>query len=177
MWPAFTMQRLNIIASLATAQTIERFSRSSASIKWPNDVQLKGKKIAGILTESGIDQEILSHAVIGIGININHGKEDFQNNLQSSATSLYLASDQKIRRADVLVYLLEQFETLYNKPFHELVEPWRGRCVTIGQRLQTTLNNQSVIGTMMDIDTDGGLVLRLGSGKLVTLHSGEVTPA
>lgn len=99
----------SLATGLAVASAVESVTSLRADIRWPNDLLLGEKKFCGILTELSADSAHVRHAVIGIGININHAA--FPSELQSLATSLRIASGQRWSRAAILAALLRAMQT------------------------------------------------------------------
>jgi len=125
--------------------------------KWPNDVLIEGKKVAGILPE-GIWQDGLVGVVVGVGLNVN--QDEFPNDTE--ATSIKHAFGQALPVEQPLMYLIYRMEQVYEQ------------IVDFSEILATLSNDQVWEGTAVDIEEDGSLILNM-EGKLVTLGWGEVT--
>ena len=177
LYPA--MERLpaiSIIGGVATVRAIRKTTGLNARIKWPNDVLLNGKKVAGILVESAVAGNEVGHAALGIGINVSMDTADVDE-ISSSAVSLDEASGQAVPREDLLRRLLQELDSLYiqlkdgNGPWDE----WRGLLDTLGHRVQVTWQAESFVGLAEDVDELGNLMLRLDDNQLLTLTAGDVT--
>jgi BirA family biotin operon repressor/biotin-[acetyl-CoA-carboxylase] ligase len=92
---------LSIMTALALADTIETYCPDQTKIKWPNDVLISGRKVAGILTELSAEGRRIEHVVIGVGINVNHRAEDFPEELRSIATSVRRVTRRKQSRVEL----------------------------------------------------------------------------
>ncbi len=145
-------------------------------VKWPNDLMLHDRKIAGMLTEARVDAEFTRDLVFGTGLNVNSAKADFPDGLSSVASSLSLVLGRTLnlsRLAHELVHTIAiAFEHYMEDQFREeLVNDWpahdylRGREVSIGD----------ISGKVLGISANGSLRLERGDGTVVMLHSGEVS--
>jgi BirA family biotin operon repressor/biotin-[acetyl-CoA-carboxylase] ligase len=144
-----------------------------AQIKWPNDVHVGGRKIAGILLESSAGPAD-SFAVLGIGLNVNTTR--FPPGLSSSATSLHLESRAPHDRDLVAVRLLESLNRRFaDAPdrFALILEASRHRSLLLGKCVRATTGAREWLGIATDYDSDGALVLALDSGRRQTLAAAE----
>lgn len=171
VWP-----RLTTIAALALAETIEAVSDVQAHIKWPNDILCGGKKVAGILAETGTHSHTGSFFVLGIGLNVN--QTTFPAPLSDTATSLRKVIGKPLNRAELASILLTRLLTLtafVESDFHSILTRVKRRSSVLGLHVTADEGGLRIEGTAEDLDTDGGLVLRLADGSKRTLHAGEVT--
>jgi BirA family biotin operon repressor/biotin-[acetyl-CoA-carboxylase] ligase len=160
---------LSIVSALATAETVERATGLDAEIKWPNDVLLTGRKVAGILLE-GRPESI----VLGIGLNINQTEAQLPSRPQFPAGSLFTTDGARRERAPILAQLLEQVELHYERwasaglagllPEVARRDALRGSEIEIG----------SLRGTAAGIAEGGELVLETPQGRRL-IATGEVT--
>lgn len=167
---------LTILAGVATVQTIRKSTGLTPRIKWPNDVVLDGKKVAGILVESVMEGDAVCYAVLGIGLNVN--LDPTQNEETTGiAISLESATGKPLKREELLRQLLQDLDSLYLKlgQGHTPLEPWRGMLETLGQKVQVTWRNDTYSGLAEGIDGLGNLQLRLDDGQLATMTAGDVT--
>ncbi|MCY3555008.1 MAG: biotin--[acetyl-CoA-carboxylase] ligase, partial [Gemmatimonadetes bacterium] len=104
---------LTLCAAAAVAPVLEAAAGVSVEIKWPNDLLMGGRKVAGILAESRVVSSDESVIVIGMGINVNHTREQFPDELSTSATSLRIASGRPVGREKLFLDILDSFETTY----------------------------------------------------------------
>jgi BirA family transcriptional regulator, biotin operon repressor / biotin---[acetyl-CoA-carboxylase] ligase len=152
-------ERLPLAAAVAVAEAVP----VEAAIKWPNDVWIDGRKVAGILVE-GRPQE--GWAVLGMGVNVS--TEGFPAELAESATSLYL-SGVEAHTESVLASILRQLDEWLGAPPARLLEAWRSRDALKGQRVRWTGGD----GVARGIDDSGALLVETSTG-LITLDAGEV---
>ncbi len=167
---------LSILAGVAVTRAIRKTTGLDPRIKWPNDVLIDGKKVAGILAESVVTGNTVSHAVVGIGINVGLDTDAVED-IASFATGLNVVAERPVPREDVLRQLLHDLDALYlgvgqgGSPMGE----WRALLETLGQRVQAHWRGDSCVGLAEDVDELGNLQLRLEDGRLVTLSAGDVT--
>jgi len=170
--------RLTMMASVAVVNAITRACRLSATIKWPNDVYIGGKKVCGILTEISADQRQVRYAVVGIGLNVNN---DFTSHpeLESIATSLQAESGRKISRRNVLKALLEEldhgYQLLATGRADDVRKAWEQHALILGKRVMVSSGAETVTGIAQGIDSDGHLMLIDESGAPREIISGDVS--
>jgi len=175
------LPRLNMAASLGIVRTIEKCCGLSPSIKWPNDVQLSGKKVSGILITNTYHGDSLGHVNIGIGINVNVDPETLSK-IAPPATSLMVETNGHVSRSRVFQTLMEEMERLYDcvRAGGSLLSVWQPYVATIGQQIQVHWRREDMEGWVEQglaesVDEEGRLNLRLADGTLKTLVAGEVT--
>ena len=164
LWP-----RLALAAGLAVAEAVESFGLQ-AGIKWPNDVWIGQRKVAGILVEAGSD-----FAVVGIGLNVN--STEFPPELAEVATSLRLEASRDFSRAVVLGEIIRKFagrRRQIGNDFDALISAVRLRCVLTGKRVTLTTANGARVGTVEGIADGGELLLRTENGLERLIQADEV---
>ena len=166
--------QLTILSSVATVDAVEALCGVRPQIKWPNDLVLKKRKLAGLLIETEPQGKKMAFAVIGIGVNIRHEATDFSPDVRRLATSLYLATGQLYRRADLLVALLHALERRLVQPFVETREAWTASSLTLGQRVTLTTARGKKQGQAMGLDETGALLLRRDSGEIEAITAGDM---
>ena len=171
---------LTCAAGLAGCRAVEQVCGVKPQIKWPNDLLLKNKKLGGILTELGFDAKsgLVDYAIIGIGINCNHEKNDFPDELQLIATSIKEALGITCAPAKLTAALIEAFFKMDRLLFdqkEQIMNDYRKNCTTIGQEISVIRADSSCPGKALDIDDNGGLVVRFEDGAMETVNSGEVS--
>lgn len=166
---------LNFTIALAVAMSIENLFQLKTELKWPNDVLISNKKIAGVLLESVSSGNRIERLVIGIGLNVN--QTTFQGKFNVEPTSLRRELRQNIEREKLLAEILNNFEELMetsvSKPKFILNE-WRSRCRLLGERITISENDKTKHGIFEDIDDEGFLILK-SNGALETIHFGDVS--
>lgn len=168
---------LIMLASLAVVHSIEAVTGLKSQIKWPNDVQINGRKVCGILIETDVRQDKVNYAIIGIGLNVNLRLGDFLPETQSLATSLSEELGREVPRLSVIRSLLVEIEKQYLtlRAGGSLYEEWRDNLVTLGQRVRVKSAESMYEGVAESVDRDGSLRLRGAHGQLTRIIAGDVT--
>lgn len=160
--PQALLATLSPTTAVATAEALRRVAPLSARLKWPNDVLVDGRKIAGILLESRAVASAEPVLVIGVGVNL--GQREFRPELAGRATSVALETGHPVDRDTMLAALLEEFDAwrarLEGEGFAPVRERWKSLSDTIGR--QVTVDGVS--GTATDLDADGALLIDAGGG-------------
>ena len=168
------------MAAVAVCNAVERVCGIRPGIKWTNDIILNGKKLAGILTEMGIEGESgqLQYVVVGIGLNVNHQSGDFTPEIEKMATSLALETGKPVRRLALACALVEELDRVYadiggdRTPY---LAAYRRDCVTLGKEVRIIGSGQERTGVALDIDESFGLRVRTADGTEELVQSGEVS--
>jgi BirA family biotin operon repressor/biotin-[acetyl-CoA-carboxylase] ligase len=169
---------LSLMTALALADSLDSLCPKTVQIKWPNDLLLGGKKVAGILTELSAERDKISHVVVGVGINVNHGVGHFPDELRTTATSIRRHLKHKVNRVELLRDFLTRFEreyTLYAK--NRLASRHKRLCAyssLLGKSVTVIAASHRVTGVAQDIDVQGRLILNV-QDRLVPVTAGEVT--
>ena len=167
------LPHLSMIAGLAAAEAIERVTSLKTDLKWPNDVLINGRKVAGILVESGVAHG-RNFAVIGIGVNVNLKLADCPE-IATIATSLSYESGGAVDTPSLLRALIDRIEKLYlSFDADAILAAWRSRLVTLGRLVQATSGNSVIEGVAVDVTADGALIIRQSDGVLCTVVAGDV---
>ncbi|MBA4536105.1 biotin--[acetyl-CoA-carboxylase] ligase [Bacillus aquiflavi] len=170
--------QLTLITAVAAVQAIEEVSGIRAHIKWPNDILINGKKLAGILTELQAEADRIFSIIIGIGINANQKAEDFPEELRSIATSIFLEKGEPIKRAELIKVFLSKLETLYllylEKGFHPIKLLWESYAISIGKQIIARTLSGSIKGTALGITEDGVLIMEDKLGEKHYIYSADI---
>lgn len=170
--------RLTIIGAVAIARAVEKLTTIRPSIKWPNDVIVGEKKLAGILTEMRAEPDRIHHIVLGIGLNVNQTKTDFPEELRWRCSSFQVLTGQMWNRAEVAAALLKELDRDYQRMkegrFAATVAEWQSRCATLGRQVAVQFGKSTLHGRAEAIDGDGALLLRTDSGLLKRILGGDV---
>jgi BirA family biotin operon repressor/biotin-[acetyl-CoA-carboxylase] ligase len=169
---------LTFVAALAVAETLGE-ANINARIKWPNDVEFEGKKIAGVLTELHAEPERISAVILGIGVNLNLQASDLPAELRSIATSALLVRGAPVPRALFTAALLTRLEHWYDRHAEEGFEPvcsrWRELTSTLGRQVRVTTGGKEIVGTAQDVDETGALLVATGGNdELERVVAGDV---
>ena len=172
--------QITLLAAVALADTVETFVPVAPSIKWPNDILVEGRKLAGILTEVSCTAERVDYVVLGIGINLNYRVEMMPQEIRHRATSVLQLTGAPVRRESVLKRLIHDLDRCYGEledfGFAPLAVRWQARFGLRNRRVRVELLDQSVIGVARGIDRDGALLLQDESGALRRIIAGDVIP-
>ncbi len=167
---------LGMLASVAAAEAVEEKGAHQAQVKWPNDVLVTGRKIAGILPEARTTGALIDFVIIGIGVNVNSQASDFPPHLSDSVTSLLLCTGKEHVLEDVAHCFLRRMATLYDRVRTQgcrFIAPlWETRWAHKG--LMLVRNGMS--GLAEGVDQDGTLILKTDDGCRLRVHSGEAEP-
>ncbi|HET9551793.1 MAG TPA: biotin--[acetyl-CoA-carboxylase] ligase [Anaeromyxobacteraceae bacterium] len=174
--PPARAAELTLVAAVAVCDAL-RQAGVDAGIKWPNDVLVGGRKIAGILTEMEAEADRVHWVVLGVGVNVNARLEDFPPELRGEATSVLLERGQPAPRSLFLAACLTGIEDWYDRHaeggFAPIRAAWRERSVTLGREVSVRTDGGEVLGRAEDIDEAGALLVRTPRG-LERILSGDV---
>jgi BirA family biotin operon repressor/biotin-[acetyl-CoA-carboxylase] ligase len=167
---------LALVVGLAVADAVQEVTGGRATLKWPNDVLLAGRKVAGILTELDAEVERVHHVIVGIGVNVN--TDDFPPELAAKATSLRLAAGRPVARALFTAGLLAALEARYRRfladGFAAMRSEWEACAALTGKEVRVTAPEGEVAGRVLGVDDDGALRLAGPHGELRVV-AGEVS--
>jgi BirA family biotin operon repressor/biotin-[acetyl-CoA-carboxylase] ligase len=169
---------LPLAAGLAANDAIFESTGIRVGLKWPNDLIWGKKKLGGILCESGFLGNKASYAIVGIGINLNHEREDFPEEIRSMATSIKLIIKKNIDRKRLIQKLCKALNRWYGlfreRKNEEIVRSFQDYSIlALGKEIKLLTETEEVFGNYAGIDSKGGLVLER-DGKRMTFFSGEV---
>lgn len=169
--------RITMACAVAAAKAIRQEVGVNCLIKWPNDLLIDGKKVAGILTEMSADMDKIHYVVTGIGMNVNNA--EFPPDIEKTATSLKLASGEEVERLKILTQFLSQFEEIYRSlesgEFEAILGEWRQLSCNLGKRVRIIGRNFELEGTALDVDGDGALLIKTDEGQVERVLSGDVS--
>ena len=168
---------LSLTCAVATAEAIGKPANSEARIKWPNDIMLNGKKIAGILLESKSNDAGNAY-IIGIGINCHQSRESFPAELQSTATSIDMEShsvSDRVLLAKRLLTSVENWLKVAERNSKDVTERWRELSVQLGQRVKILYNGRKFVGNCIGIEPEKGLILQLETGGVRMFVAAQTT--
>lgn len=177
--PPSEAPKITQIAGAAVYKTFEDMN-IPCSIKWPNDILLNNKKVCGILAEMKCDMDTVHYLVLGIGINVNLDKSDFDKSIKDTATSLKLEFNNSFSRKQILSDFLFNFENLYNEFLNglnlsETVKICREHSNIWGKKAKLITYNKEEIVTCVSLSDNGDLLVEDSGGNIKTVLSGEIS--
>ena len=169
---------LTMLAGISAQAAIESQTGLRPELKWPNDLLLNGKKLGGILTEMHAEPTAVRFVIVGIGINVN--QEKFPPELAPIATSLRKESGKLHYRLEILVRLLTQFESDYNRFLREgapfVIERFQSVSnFAKGRRVRVDTGTDSYAGITAGLSPEGLLLVTRDNGSVTTVIAGDVT--
>lgn len=177
--PARQTPLLTIAAGLATAEAIQGVAEVTPRLKWPNDVLLDGRKVAGILAEMATVGERVAQVVVGIGINVHHRSEDFPAEVRTTATSIGLAAGGRVERGEIAAALYNTFDKWYEMfsagDRAVILSAARDRMATLGRAVTVISGPERWQATAVDLDEDGALLVRDERGAIQRVLAADVS--
>src|SRR5262245_22019120 len=172
--------QITLMAAVAVADAAASFIPQAPTIKWPNDILVDGKKLAGILAEASCDANNVEYVILGVGINVNFPPDSMPVELRQRATSFMQLTGFPLEREIVLRRLIQDLDRCYGvleiSGFDALRPRWEARFNLAGRRVRVELDTEMIIGVARGIDRHGALVLEDQNGTLRTIVAGDVIP-
>lgn len=169
--------RITLLTAVAITETLLSITKLQIAIKWPNDILVNGKKLAGILTEMSTEGERIDYVVVGLGLNVN--TPQFPTDIEGRATSILIETGERFPRVALAKEYLEWHEKYYEVfqriGFEPIRERWKELTNIIGQQVTVETTDREYTGVVQDIDTDGALILRDNTGQSHRIIFGDVT--
>ena len=177
--PPSEATQLVLMAAVAAAEALLVHAAVPIAVKWPNDILVGGKKIAGILTEMRLDGDRIDHVVIGMGVNVNTPAESLPPEIAATATSLRAETGRTFSRAELLRTYLEKLEGYYalfrERRFEPIRERWLALARIIGKPVKIVGVDHTYEGEVVDIDPNGFLILKSTDGTVQRILAGDVS--
>ena len=172
--------QITLMAAVALAETIDPLIEQAPVIKWPNDILVNGKKLAGVLSEAACNLERIDHVILGIGLNLNYRAVSMPAELRRRATSVVDLTGNDIDRESVMVRLIQNLDRCYGEleecGFETLRPRWDKFFGLRGRRVRIENHEQVVTGRALGIDRNGALVVEDEFGELQNIYAGDVIP-
>ncbi len=170
---------LSLVTSLAILKTLKSYGiDKQLSVKWPNDIVYERKKVSGSLIEIQAETHGLSHAIIGIGINVNMMNDD-QHHISQAWTSMQKILGSYIDRnelvAKLMTSLLAYLHQFNSKGFSPFIQEWMNADCLMHQRIAVKNLNQKIEGIVIGINEQGHLLLQVDKGKVRAFSSGDTS--
>ena len=171
------LMHLTCAVAVAMCDAVEHAFGFRPGIKWTNDLVVGTKKLGGILTELGLDPRTgrVSFAVLGIGINCGQLPGDFDESIRSMATSARMVLGKKADRERLIAEMVKALQQMELHSPAQMLDQYRKDCITLGQHVSIVRGDEVRHARALDIDREGGLIVRYDSGEIDTVTSGEVS--
>jgi BirA family transcriptional regulator, biotin operon repressor / biotin---[acetyl-CoA-carboxylase] ligase len=170
---------LTIMAAVGCTIALRRVTDLNVSIKWPNDLMASDKKLGGILTEMKTCPGRVIFAIIGIGINVNVDMDVFPDDVKKIATSVKNETSKVYSRTEIIAEILNELDKWYKilKGMGKkiLLTEWQRLTSTLGREVKVSVGKETFAGLAESLDDKGMLILRLMSGELKRISSGDLT--
>jgi BirA family transcriptional regulator, biotin operon repressor / biotin---[acetyl-CoA-carboxylase] ligase len=177
--PPQSATQVTVASATALRRALALQTGLEPEIKWPNDILLKGRKVAGILTELSAELDRIKFVILGIGVDINLDANDFPLELRAQATSLKVELGTAVSRAELAVRVLRELELDYERirrgEFGALADEWESHCSTIGREVIIQAGGREVRGRAESLGEEGALLVRTEHGHLEAIVGGDVT--
>ena len=174
----FQAPLITLLAAVAIVEVIREGYDLDAGIKWPNDVLLEGKKVAGILSEMSAEADQIHFLILGMGINLNMTPDMFPKDLLYPATSLYLVTGKKVQRSSFAGALLRKLDHWYDiflmQGGKSIRDAWLTACIHHGQALDIDTPAGRQKGWFAGLDDEGCLLLKNADSEIKRIHAGDV---
>jgi BirA family biotin operon repressor/biotin-[acetyl-CoA-carboxylase] ligase len=171
--------RLTIASATALRRAIQSETGLKPKIKWPNDILVEGKKVAGILTELNAELDKVRYVILGIGVDVNWGAAELPTELRKTATSLKIEAGESVPRAALATGILRELDADYFRicagKFAAVADEWEEHSATIGNEVTVQIGERKIRGLAESLDADGALLLRTEHGRLERVTGGDVT--
>jgi BirA family biotin operon repressor/biotin-[acetyl-CoA-carboxylase] ligase len=171
--------QLTVAAATALWRAIHDQTGLRPEIKWPNDILVRGRKTAGILTELSAELDHVKYVILGIGVDVNLTASEFSTDLRKTATSLRIELGKPVLRPELATAILRELDRDYARvcagKFANVADEWEEHCTTIGRNVAIHIGERQVRGRAESLDEDGALLVRTEHGHLERIIGGDVT--
>lgn len=173
------LMHLTCASASAACSAIEQAAGFRPGAKWTNDIVYNKRKLAGILTELGLNQDgTTAYAIIGIGFNCNQQLRDFPDTIQDVAGSLKMVTGKETDRALLAAKMIEALYQMNRELLSDragILARYRQDCITLGQEISLVRGDEIRHGKALDVDENGALVVRYEDDTIEAVNSGEVS--
>jgi BirA family biotin operon repressor/biotin-[acetyl-CoA-carboxylase] ligase len=169
-----------IASALAVSNTIEKLYKIKPELKWPNDVNIKGKKIAGILVDASLESNKIESMVLGVGVNFDVNPKEIEKNLKNTPNFYGVSSLSKFKKNTTAVKFIQVFlvelekilDALNSGQVKKIVKEWTKKSSTIGSKVQLNSKEGKISGKAIKIDDDGTLII--AGKKNIRVLAGDI---
>jgi BirA family biotin operon repressor/biotin-[acetyl-CoA-carboxylase] ligase len=176
--PTHKAPLITLMGAVALASVIRTQCKVQATIKWPNDILISGKKVAGLLTEMSAEPDRIKHIALGIGVDVNMALDELPSDIRALTTTLACEAGEKIDRTSLLRQLfidLDHWYQIFLKSHASVLMEWEKLNMTVGNRVAVGGLGETLEGLAQGIDSEGRLIIRLDDGAIRTVAAGDVT--
>ncbi len=172
---SFDPTLLTVIASVSVCEAIEAFSNKQMTIKWVNDILFEGKKVCGILTEGAFNDNKISYAVVGVGINISKPQNGYPEDIKNIADAVFDNYSTELR--DQIAHeILSRLENYVNCYIHdEILSKYKSRSCVVGKNVTVLGHMNPFNAVVCDFNSDFSLKVVTEDGITMSLRSGEIS--
>lgn len=183
--PRFDVAKITLVplaASIALADAIQKTLGTKTELKWPNDVTLRGKKIAGMIIDASIESSSIDSMILGVGINFRVDPDEIEKKIRKKenfyGVATLVGQNDKTKPAKLVQSFLEEFEKVLNllgdNKAAKIVKDWTAKSSTIGKTVAISTVNGKITGKAAKLDSDGGLIV-MQKSKPVKIMAGDVS--
>lgn len=170
--------QLTLVTATILADVLSKYADVQPQIKWPNDILINNKKVAGILTEMQAEQDQINYVIIGIGLNVNQEINELPKEIQNKATSLFIETNNLLNIKDLVQNILVTFEKEYmnyiNNGFSNIKQKWEHYGFKINKKIWIKTAKGRRQGVFIGIAEDGALLIKFAAGEIEKIYSGEI---
>ncbi len=169
---------ITLMTAVAAAETLICQTGLKLRIKWPNDILVNEKKIAGILTEISTEMDTVDYIVVGLGLNVNIPSGAFPEDIRKRSTSILIETGERFSRIELIGAYLGWYEKYYEifkrKDIKSIMHRWKELADIIGKRITVDASGRKIAGEVVNVGNDGVLLLKDDQEKLHRIFSGDV---
>ena len=174
----FEAPQLTFLSAVGICRAIEQLTDLSPKVKWPNDITLHGKKVAGLLKGMNWETDQVNFVVLGMGVNLNMTPGQFPKQLAYPATSLAIELGHSVCRIAFTRALLHHVDLLYSDyllhGISTVRKAWTERCDWVGRGVEVDCHNQTITGVVQGLGNDGALLVATKDGIVEEVLAGDV---
>jgi len=176
--PPARVAGLTLLTAVSITEAVRKVAKVEAGIKWPNDILVNGKKLAGIITEMTAEMNVVKYVVLGIGLNVNVDTSEFPHDLLMPATSLREETGRPVDLERILKACLNNLVRDYTKlddGFEDVLKRWTELSVVIGKEVKVSQPGQTIEGKAVGAHADGALEVVDADGVSHVVHAGDLS--
>lgn len=176
-WPK-SHQMLPLAFAAAAGRAIGDVTKIPSVLKWPNDLIVRSRKLAGMLAEASYQGNKLDHMILGLGVNANIKMTRFPKTLRKVTTSLSHELGREVDRVLLTRRIIEEMDYSYHRfesgDASDLLDEVKGVCSTLGRKVRVTTSERNLVGRALDLGDDGQLLVRLSTGVTASFYAADI---